>query len=78
MLSIDTYMQQGLKETLPVPNHGQMFPMSVPMQTDMNTQQGTMNQQCMGQMPSLVRMGKVVNDNNNTTTCNNKVNINTI
>ena len=38
----------------------------VPMQTDMNTQQGTMNQQCMGQMPSLIGKGEVVNDDNNT------------
>ena len=42
----------------------------VRMQTEMNmnmtTQQQSMSQQCVGQMPSMVRMGEVVTENNST------------
>ena len=70
MSLIDTCMQPGFKKkptsTISWPNAPNVSDHFVPMQTNMNTQQGTMSQQCMGQMPNLVRLGEVVTDNKNT------------
>ena len=51
--------------TISWPNAPNVSDNFVAMQTDMNmnTQQLSMSQQCVGQMPNLVRLGEVVNDN---------------